>query len=318
MKLREMYEAAYRAGIAADPRGEDGVARVLERARKAFEDLPEHKKWEFDQESLVNPFADTRILVGDPDKDVTKMLVGIDLEVGEVLLADSLRSKGDTVDLLLAHHPEGRALARLEEVMGIQADVWRKFGVSVAYGDAILSDRMDEIMRALHPRNNEQTLAAARLLDFPYMCCHTPADNNVNTYLQARCDELGADATVDELLDMLKSIPEYHEAVLQGTGPVIYEGSAKRRTGKIMVDMTGGTSGPVEALSRLAASGVGTILGMHMGEEHRQKAKDEHMNVVIAGHISSDSLGMNLVIDLFERQGVDVIACSGFTRVSRA
>ena len=318
MKLREMYEAAYRAGIAADPRGEDGVARVLERARKAFEDLPEHKKWEFDQESLVNPFADTRILVGDPDKDVTKMLVGIDLEVGEVLLADSLRSKGDTVDLLLAHHPEGRALARLEEVMGIQADVWRKFGVSVAYGDAVLSDRMDEIMRALHPRNNEQTLAAARLLDFPYMCCHTPADNNVNKYLQARCDELGADATVDDLLDMLKSIPEYHEAVLQGTGPVIYEGSAKRRTGKIMVDMTGGTSGPVEALSRLAASGVGTILGMHMGEEHRQKAKDEHMNVVIAGHISSDSLGMNLVIDLFERQGVDVIACSGFTRVSRA
>lgn len=318
MKLREMYETAYRAGIAADPRGEDGVARVLERARKAFEDLPEHKKWEFDQESLVNPFADTRILVGDPDKDVTKMLVGIDLEVGEVLLADSLRSKGDTVDLLLAHHPEGRALARLEEVMGIQADVWRKFGVSVAYGDAVLSDRMDEIMRALHPRNNEQTLAAARLLDFPYMCCHTPADNNVNKYLQARCDELGADATVDDLLDMLKSIPEYHEAVLQGTGPVIYEGSAKRRTGKIMVDMTGGTSGPVEALSRLAASGVGTILGMHMGEEHRQKAKDEHMNVVIAGHISSDSLGMNLVIDLFERQGVDVIACSGFTRVSRA
>ena len=318
MKLRDMYEAAYRAGIAADPRGQDGVDRVLERARKTFDDLPERKRWEFDQETLVNPFADTRILVGDPQTDVTKVLVGIDLEVGEVLLADSLRSKGNAVDLLLAHHPEGRALARLEEVMGIQADVWRKFGVSVAYGDAVLSDRMDEIMRALHPRNNEQTLAAARLLDFPYMCCHTPADNNVNKYLQARCDELGADATVDELLDMLKSIPEYREAVLQGTGPVIYEGNARRRTGKIMVDMTGGTSGPVEALSRLAASGVGTILGMHMGEQHRQKAKDEHMNVVIAGHISSDSLGMNLIIDLFERQGVEVIACSGFTRVSRA
>lgn len=318
MKLRDIYETAYRAGIAADPRGEDGVARVLARAQKVFEDLPEHKKWEFDQESLVNPFADTRILVGDPDREVSKMLVGIDLEVGEVLLADSLRRKGEVVDLLLAHHPEGRALARLDEVIGIQADVWSRFGVSVAYGDAVLSDRMDEIMRALHPRNNERAVAAARLLDFPYMCCHTPADNNVDEYLQARCDELGADATVDELLDMLKSIPEYHEAVLQGTGPVIYEGDGRRRTGKVMVDMTGGTSGPVEALGRLATSGVGTILGMHMGEEHRQRAKDEHMNVVIAGHISSDSLGMNLIIDLFERQGVDVIACSGFTRVSRA
>ncbi len=57
---------------------------------------------------------------------------------------------------------------------------------------------------------------------------------------------------------------------------------------------------------------------MHMGEEHRKKAKEEHMNVVIAGHVSSDSLGMNLIIDEFERRGVEVVACSGFTRVSRA
>lgn len=266
----------------------------------------------------MNPFADTRLLVGDPDQEVATMLVGIDLEVGEVLLADTLRRGGKTIDALFAHHPEGRALARLEEVMGIQADVWRQFGVSVAYGDAVLSDRMEEIMRALHPRNNERTLAAARLLDLPYVCCHTPADNSVNRFLQARCDELGETATVDELLDVLKSIPEYRDAVRQGTGPTIFQGNGKRRTGKIMVDMTGGTSGPVEALSRLAAAGVGTLVGMHMGEKHREKAKEEHMNVVIAGHISSDSLGMNLVIDNFERQGVEVVSCSGFTRVSRA
>ena len=84
-----------------------------------------------------------------------------------------------------------------------------------------------------------------------------------------------------------------------------------------MVDMTGGTSGPVDSLGKLAAAGVGTIVGMHMGEEHRKRAKEEKMNVVIAGHVSSDSLGMNLIIDQYERQGVQVIACSGFTRVSR-
>jgi hypothetical protein len=317
MKLGKMYEMAYRAGIAADPRGRDGVARVLERARKEFDDLPEHKRWEFDQEVLVNPYVDTRILVGDPDTEVSKMLVGIDMEVGEVLLADTLRGKGDQVDLLLAHHPAGRALARLEEVMGLQADVWRNFGVSVAYGDAVLSDRMAEIMRALHPRNNEQPIAAARLLGLPFMCCHTPADNSVNKFVQERCDDLGADSTVDDLLDMLKGIPEYREAVLQGMGPVIFQGDAKKRTGKIMVGMTGGTSGPVDSISKLAAAGVGTIVDMHMGEEHRKKAKEEHMNVVIAGHVSSDSLGTNLIIDQFEREGVEVVACSGFTRVSR-
>lgn len=318
MKLKEMYEVAYKAGMAADPRGEEGVARALTRAKKAFEELPESERWEFDEESLVNPYADTRVLVGDPETEVTSILVGIDLEVGEVLLADRLRATGRSVDLLLAHHPEGRALARLEEVMGVQADVWSRFGVSIAYGDAVMGDRMTEIMRALHPRNNERTTAAARLLEIPYMCCHTPADNNVNAFVQARCDDLGTDATVDELLDMLKSIPEYREAVLQGTGPTIFEGSGKRRTGKVMVDMTGGTSGPVDSIRKLAEAGVGTIVGMHMGEEHRKKAKDEKMTVVIAGHVSSDSLGMNLIVDEYERRGVDVIACSGFTRVSRA
>ena len=130
--------------------------------------------------------------------------------------------------------------------MGVQADVWHKFGVSLAYGDAVMSDRMAEIMRAFHPRNNEQAVAAARLLGMPFMCCHTPADNNVNKFLQAAATNSVNDGTVDELLDMLKEIPEYRQAVLEGTGPTIFEGGAKRRTGKIMVDMTGGTSGPVD------------------------------------------------------------------------
>lgn len=318
MRLGEMYETAYRVGMAADPRGPEGVARVLARAKKDFDKLSEDERWEFDAECLANPYSDTRILYGDPETEVSSILVGIDLEVGEVLLADRLREKGRPVDLMLAHHPEGRALARLEEVMGLQADVWRSFGVSIAYGDAVMSDRMAEVTRLLRPRNNEQTVGAAKLLDMPYMCCHTPADNNVNAFVQARCDELGADSRIDELLDMLKGIPEYRQAVLEGTGPMIFEGNEKRRTGKIMVDMTGGTSGPVDSLAKLAAAGVGTIVGMHMGEEHRKRAKEEKINVVIAGHVSSDSLGMNLIIDHYERQGVDVIACSGFTRVSRA
>ena len=318
MRLKEMYETAFRVGMAADPRGSEGVARVLARAQKDFDKLAEDERWEFDTECLVNPYSDTRILYGDPETEVSTILVGIDLEVGEVLLADRLREKGRPVDLMLAHHPEGRALARLEEVMGLQADVWRTFGVSIAYGDAVMSDRMAEVTRLLRPRNNEQTVGAAKLLDMPYMCCHTPADNNVNAFVQARCDELGVDSRIDELLDMLKGIPEYRQAVLEGTGPMIFEGNERRRTGRIMVDMTGGTSGPVDSIAKLAAAGVGTIVGMHMGEEHRKRAKEEKISVVIAGHVSSDSLGMNLIIDHYERRGVDVIACSGFTRVSRA
>lgn len=317
LRLREIYEMAVSAGMAADPRGQAGVDRVLAQARKDYEALPEDEQWEFDSEALTNPYADTRILLGEPDTEVKTILVGIDLEVGEVLLADALRGRGQQVDLLMAHHPEGRALARLEEVMGLQADVWRTFGVSVAYGDAVMKLRRSEITRALHHLNSERAIAAARLLALPFMCCHTPADNNVNGFVQERCDQLGPDDTVDSLVSMLKSIPEYRQAVLHGLGPTIYEGDGARRTGRIMVDMTGGTSGPPDSLGKLAAAGVGTIVGMHMGEEHRKKASEEHLNVVIAGHTASDSLGMNLILDEYERRGVDILACSGFIRVSR-
>jgi len=41
------------------------------------------------------------------------------------------------------------------------------------------------------------------------------------------------------------------------------------------------------------------------------------MNVVVAGHISSDSLGMNLFLDELEKKGVEVLTCGGLIRVNR-
>jgi len=200
----------------------------------------------------------------------------------------------------------------------VQADIWRRYGVPISFGDAAMATRRQEITRSFHAENTDQSMAAARLLGIPLMCCHTPADNSVNAFLQAQCDALDEDATLDDILTLLKGMPEYREGVIRGNGPRIFQGEGGRRAGKIMVDMTGGTSGPEEAIDRLAAAGVGTILGMHLGEGHRKRAEAAHLNVVIAGHHASDSLGMNLIIDEYERAGVHVEACSGFTRFSRA
>ncbi|MBI5254811.1 hypothetical protein HY932_03485, partial [Candidatus Falkowbacteria bacterium] len=52
-------------------------------------------------------------------------------------------------------------------------------------------------------------------------------------------------------------------------------------------------------------------------DDARDKANEYHMNVVIAGHISSDSLGMNLFLDELEKKGIEIVPCSGLIRVSR-
>jgi len=59
-------------------------------------------------------------------------------------------------------------------------------------------------------------------------------------------------------------------------------------------------------------------VAMHLSEEHFKQAKGEHINVVIAGHIASDNLGLNLILDQIEKvEELKIINCSGFVRIRR-
>jgi putative NIF3 family GTP cyclohydrolase 1 type 2 len=82
--------------------------------------------------------------------------------------------------------------------------------------------------------------------------------------------------------------------------------------------MTGGTEGTKRALQYLATAGVGTIVAMHYSEELREEAKKNHINVVIAGHMASDTLGMNLFLDelIKKEPSLEIIPISGFKRFS--
>ena len=82
-------------------------------------------------------------------------------------------------------------------------------------------------------------------------------------------------------------------------------------------DAEGGADEAKETFERMSHYGIGTIIGMHMSEEHRKDAEKNHINVVIAGHMSSDSLGMNLFLDELEKKGVEVVPVSGLIRIKR-
>lgn len=317
MKLRKIYETVVAKGIEADPRGRKTVLKELQKKKKAYEDMKKDDKEFFDVESLTNPYADTRILYGTGDEEIKTAIVGIDMEMGEVLLADRLSSGGRNIDLVIAHHPEGKAYANFYEVMHMQADILNKFGVPINIAEGLLEGRIKEVERRLSPVNHTRAADVAELLDMPFMCMHTPTDNLVTTYLQKTIDKKSPD-TLGDVVKLLKEIPEYREAAKNNAAPKILLGSKERSAGKIFVDMTGGTGGSKDIFASLANSGVSTIVGMHLGEEHRKEAEKHHVNVVIAGHISSDNIGVNLMLDEIQKKGkLDVIPCSGFRRFSR-
>jgi len=317
LKLRKLYESVISTGIDTDPRGRKTVLAGLKKKNKTYVDLKKEEKEFFDTESLTNPYADTRILHGTGDEEIKTVLLGIDMEMGEILLADRLTSKGNKIDLVLAHHPEGKAFANFYEVMNMQADILNKFGVPINIAEGLLENRIKEVERMLSPVNHTRAADVARLLDIPFMCMHTPTDNMVATYLQKTFDKKEPD-TLDDIMKILKTIPEYREASKNNAGPNILLGSGNRSAGKIFVDMTGGTEGAKDIFESLVNAGVSTVVGMHLSEGHRKKAEKYHMNVVIAGHISSDNLGINLMLDEIQKKGkLNVIACSGFWRYSR-
>jgi putative NIF3 family GTP cyclohydrolase 1 type 2 len=111
------------------------------------------------------------------------------------------------------------------------------------------------------------------------------------------------------------NIPEYQEAKKRSNGPVLFTGAEGNRCGKVVVsEMTGGTEGSKDIYQAMANAGIGTIVGMHQSEEHRKRAEAANLNVIIAGHMSSDSIGMNVILDKLEKKGLKITPFSGLIR----
>ena len=189
MTLNDIYEFVVKEGINADPRGKEAVDRSLARIKKEYQQLNQKAKEEFDRERLSNPYSDTRILFGEPGLNVKTILVGIDIGAGELFLADKLNQKGKKIDLVMSHHPQGKALAGLAEVMDVHADILKNIGVPINVAESLMAGRIAEVNRKTMPANHARAVDIARFLNLAFICCHTVSDNHVASYLQKLMDK---------------------------------------------------------------------------------------------------------------------------------
>jgi putative NIF3 family GTP cyclohydrolase 1 type 2 len=316
MTIQEIYELGIQMAIKADPRGETLVKKLLKKANDDYKELSTKKKRFFDIETLTNPYSDSRIYTGDLKTKVKKILTGIDASAAEVLLFDRLNEKGMGFDLFITHHPEGMGLTGLNDVMSLQVDVYGELGVPLNVSDSLMTERMGEVARKIHPGNYNQVIDAAKLLEVPLMSLHTVWDNLGNQFMTNYLKDKNFDS-VGEILDYMLELPEYVASSKDKAGPIIISGSEKSRAGKVAIFFTGGTNPSKEMYIEMAKAGVGTIVDMHMPEEAVKEMKKHHVNVINAGHMSSDSLGANLFYDKLEAEGIEIVACSGLIRVKR-
>lgn len=319
MKLKDLFALTIDTGISNDPRSKKDIEKILKKEKDRQGKLKGKEKELADEERTWNPYSDSRIIYGKGDEDVTHLMVGIDIETPEMLLADRLREKGEKIDALMIHHPEGRALADLEKTMPLQVDLLSTVGVPVNKSEAQLRPHMDKIWRSIHANNLFREERAAELLGFPAFTCHTPTDNMAWQFIDKQICQKEYDS-LGEIIEALADIEEYAWYAKKGNPPIIANGSKDGRPGKVVVtEFTGGTNGPEEFLAEQAKAGVGTVLSMHVTEKTLEQAKKHHVNMIQCSHMASDSLGINLMLDTLAKKEkkLSVLEVSGFVRVKR-
>ena len=248
--------------------------------------------------------ADCGIIV--EGSDIKKVLMGVDMDTAELLLAKELG-----YDCVVSHHPRNTNMDMLDlldtHMLNLEA-----LGVPRNKTQKMLGKRKDELSYNQHVSNSRRSESAARLLNMPYMCIHTPTDIIGEAVVQRFLDdkfENKPETTVQDIVEALEGIGEYKNSARK---PVIRVGSKESFAGKIYVLMAGLTGPGADILKEYFEAGVGTLVLMHIPEKDAKAIKKQGIgNIVVAGHMSSDSLGLNAIAQEWDKQGVKSTMMSG-------
>ena len=247
------------------------------------------------------------------DGEVRRVFVGIDVDVSELLLARTLGADG-----IIAHHPIGsRARLGLPAVIERHEAQMRVAGVPEPIAHEMMLARQRPIAHGLHTTNYDRVVDAARQLEMPMMNIHLAADIIGRQFFIEFVNRVvdGQATTVGSLVAELRTIPEMEASLVQ---PELWLGTPENRVGRWVVQMAAGTNGGAPVYRTYYEHGFDTILAMHIDERDLRELEQLQRpgaNLVITGHMPSDSIGINRVIDALEQQGVEVIAGSGVIRV---
>lgn len=252
--------------------------------------------------------ADSQVYVEAP-ADVHRVLFGLDIQLAEIAWAQQAG-----FDAVIAHHPLGdRTRTNFAEVVHRQVEQMTAEGVPRDAAERALAARLEAIHRSTHMANINALVDTARLMGMPLCNVHLACDLLGRA---AIVDLLGRRAAAtssvgDAIGWLIDEFPEYRRG---HAPPEAWVGAVENRLGRWTVAMAGGTNGGFPVFSEYFRAGVDTILAMHVAEDQLQAlraaaAPDD--TLVVTGHMTTDSIGINTVIRGLEERGIEVVRTSG-------
>jgi len=256
--------------------------------------------------------SDTTINV--PAKDVRKALFGIDVDPADLVLA---KEKG--YDLVIAHHPTGgSAVLEFAKVLAKHGGILTRHGVPKAAADSAVRELQEDREPRAHAENYDHLPSVARLVGIGLMCIHNPCDEIGRRVMDETLREgLKPNPRVRDAIDILGSIPEFRAAK---TKIVVRMGKLDNSLGKWAVHHGAGTNGGVPVARAAFDHGIDTVFYIHIDAGALRRlwelyGREGSKNLVVTGHLSSDSIGINALVREIRARGVRVDTYSGIIDV---
>ena len=240
-----------------------------------------------------------------------RIMIGIDVAGAELLLARQMR-----VDGVIAHHPAGgSAVLDFPKVLVRGAELMAQAGVPGEIARQTLQPAIARAMLRAQAANHDHVPSIARLLGLPFLNVHLPLDEYgrrvMDDTIKHHLAGLGREPLVGDVVSALRTIPEIRDAPTRVMVPV---GRLDQPAGRVVVFHGAGTNGGFSVAQTLFAHGVGTVVYIHLAPEEAEKLRAlpaPSGNVVVSGHIASDLIGVNRLVQVLEERGVEVLRMSG-------
>ncbi len=318
MTLGDFYKAAIDVGMAADRRGRDGLDRHVERVAAEYEEMSDREKRLFDEERLVHPFGDTRIVNGDPGTELGRIILGIDVDGSELLLASELARRGRTVDAVISHH--GSAIAG--GVASKYDTAIPQVGMAVEAG--VPEPRAWKMVQQVIGRDGDspwdlRILQIAQALGMPLLTVHSPPDACLDELVRSELTG-GGPPTLGEFVDWIEGWPECQALIdrVRHT-PHIDAGESRSPIGKVYRCLYGGWNPTPELFEELCRAGVGTFVVVASTDTFRELAGKYGANIVVIPHYPADNAGINIMLDRMMPDGdpFEIVEVGNYVRCRR-
>ena len=233
-------------------------------------------------------------------KNISKVLIGIDIGTAELMLAKQLGCDG-----VIAHHPIGIAAVNFYKVFDRHLDYMIEHGVPKKIAREAVEKLKERIETRHHADIYSDVAGAAKALGMPLVNIHQPCDEYMR-HVILHAIKAGRTEYVSDIVKSISKIPEFRHAA---TKVQVRFGNQNNKAGRWTLVVAAGTNGGFHIAKAYLQHGISTVIYLHIDYSELTKMREEKLegNLVVMGHLAGDSIGLNGLAERLEDLGIETV-----------